>query len=388
MREACPLWENHGGSSAAADRGTKQHEFTENPVDDGSLSDDELIAAAECIDYATVLKDGFEAEGYRVEEVIEAYLPIDDRKWSIPSFNPLTGKTRRRRAEATTAGFVDRILLVPDKEHIEVMDWKFGKWAVEAAIDNLQGIAYVLGAFKQWPWAKTIRLSFKQPHLATLGLDDVTAHTFSRADIPELTLRVVTVVERAADAAANVGEYERATPCVPACLFCGRRGRCKKVTDIALRVGKKYYPAAIPENITAEDILDPRDRATGMRLAQIVSAWATGFKSESTRQVIMGESPLPPGYEIKQYSKRKIEDPAKFRRAALAFLSDEEYINCLTPTLGSTETAIRDKTPRGKKKDAVKEFQAHLETQKAIGRTTPSPYLAVVTKAPGSGDSK
>jgi hypothetical protein len=267
------------------------------------------------------------------------------------------------------------VILVPTAKHIEVMDWKFGKWPVEAAIDNLQGISYVLGAWREWPWAETIRLSFKQP-----ALDSVTEHTFRREDIPDLMLRVKTVVERAADAAANVGEYESANPCVPACLFCGRRGRCKKLADIALRVGKKYYPAAVPENITAESVLDPRDRAIGMRLAQIVSAWAGGFKTESTRQVLMGEAPLPPGYEIKTYSKRKIEDPVKFGKAARTFLTDEEYMNTLTPTLGATEKAISDKTGRGKKKEAVKEFQRHLEEKKAIGRTNPSPYLSAVVK--------
>ena len=384
MREACPLWAGTGESNVAAERGTAQHKFTEDGVDDNVLDDWEFSAAAECIDYAHNLKQKFIDEGYEVEEIIEAFLPIDDRHWTVSVYDTKLLRSKKVKETSTTAGYVDRIMLVRDIEHAEVMDWKFGAWEVEHARDNVQGIAYVLGAFRRWPWIQTVRLSFKQPKL-----DLVTDHVFSRADIPELTLRVVTIVERAAACAKRVS-YKHANVCVPACLFCARRGSCKPVQDIILKVGRKYYPVGIPDNITAETLDDPKQVEVGLRLCQIVTAWATGYKQQKTQQVIMGDAPVPDGFELSTYSKRRIEDPIKFEQAALKFLTPEELRASFTPTLGAAEQAVSDKAPRGSKTSAVKEFKQHLEDEKAVVHTTPAPYLKALSKkkSESSGSGK
>jgi hypothetical protein len=149
---------------------------------------------------------------------------------------------------------------------------------------------------------------------------------------------------------------------------------------IAIQVGQKYYPAQVPEDISAMTLNSPQERAVGMRLTQLVKAWAEGYRSESVRQVLMDGTPPPEGFELVTYSKRAIEDPVKFERAASKFLTPDEYQQTLSPTLGATEKAIRNKAPRGQKDDAINDFKAHLEDEEAVTHTNPVPYLGAVSR--------
>jgi hypothetical protein len=397
MREACPLWHSTGEAGEAAARGTLQHLVTETGEDHADLSDEEIAAAVECMDFADMLKAEMEAQAIQLEatpppsfkgsaeewaqrivdnvkmktvvyDEIEPYLPIDDRQMkNIPFFDWKTGGTNLINFEATTAGYADRILKAGN--HAKVLDWKFGRWPVEEADNNTQGIAYVVGVFKKFPDVDSVELIFKLPHQK-----DITRHTFYRHQLDELYLRIVAIVERAIQN-AHQEDYSKATPNVPACIFCARRGNCEKLHEIVLNVGHKFYPAKIPSDISVSVLKNPADFANGMRIAQIVTAWAEGYKRQGTQQVLQGAVEIPEGYVIAEYSKRKITDAEAYKESTKGFLTRKEYNATLKPGLTAVEEVIKGKAARGQKSKRVNEF---LEKQKGVEKTVAAPYLKAI----------
>jgi hypothetical protein len=338
--------------------GTRAHGVVETGEDDNRLSDEDTMAAAECLDFvarhaqimqeeadrarAEARYDGQHAkpEFFKVTELKEVKLAVDDLKFPD--------------ADCTTSGYVDRVLLNWDKTHAEMFDWKFGKWPVESAANNLQGIAYVLGLFRMYPSLLSVRLFFKQPHL-----DYTSEALFNRDQIPELYLRVQTVVARAREARSK-GDFSMARPGVPVCNFCAELGRCDKVCAFACKVARKFHPVEIPENITPSLINSPDQTALGLRLAAVLKVWCDAFRSQVTERVIRGDAPMPAGQKVQEMQKRELLDMAKLKTAALKYLTESEFQTTLECTFGSVEDLISEKAPRGHKKNTVEEFKQLL----------------------------
>lgn len=372
MREACPLWATTGEAGEAAARGTLQHAVTEDGEDREGLTDEEIAAALECIEFADSEVERLSQGGkVKVLDTKEEFLPVDRRMWSVPVFNHTTGGVDFVDTDCTTGGFADRVIVAGDYAH--VMDWKFGKWPVEEAQDNVQGIAYVVGTFRKYRQVKRCQLTFKLPHQ-----DDLTTHTFHRSELPELYLRIKLIVERAVEA-TRTADFSKAFVNVPACLFCARLTRCEPAAKVILNVGHKYYAAEIPENIDPDILHDPKDVAKGLRIAQIVKTWAEGYRSMRTQQILEGTAEMPPGFVFALWKgRRKIVDEDAFRESAKQFLTDDEYVSSMKPGLTAVENIISEKAPRGQKTSTVREFKDCVQ---GVERGADVPYLkAVPTK--------
>lgn len=346
MREACPCYSPRGGTSEAAERGTLQHSAAESESDIDALTDDEAEAVAVCLEFV----ESRRAQLPGCAELKEPYLPID--------------------AEATTAGYADIVLVSADETHIEIADHKFGAWAVDAAETNPQGICYVLGIFFRYPKVQTIAIHFIQPKLQR-----VSSHTFSRADETALRMRVNTIVARAKLATADES-FSQALPNSPGCLFCGNLGRCPKVAEIALKIGKKFHPLAVPDDITPSVALDPANTTLAMRLTGVVSAWAEAFRRQTCDRVICQGAPVPEGFELKQGAgRRSVVDATKFRAVALLSISAEELEKIASYGLTDAEALINSKAIRGQKKVAVDEFRKALLEEGAVKPGEPFVFL-------------
>src|SRR5690348_15480883 len=167
--EACPYFRNRQQKTkhARTVAGEKGHKSVETGVDDQSLSDEDLQAVAEAADFAAgrkaqlemeaqlAAKEALEKFGRKIltdiEEHKELYLPVDDLVFDD--------------AEATTAGYVDLLLISWDRKYAELIDYKFGYWSVEDAKNNLQALAYILGVFKKFPSVERIKFFFKLPNV-------------------------------------------------------------------------------------------------------------------------------------------------------------------------------------------------------------------------------
>ncbi len=347
IREWCPMFKNRQTEivHARTTAGTRAHGVVESGEDDTRLSDDDAVAAAECLDFVDLRRrmmadTGNVATAFGVTELSEVYLPIDDRKFSD--------------CDSTTAGYVDKVLINHDGTYAEMFDWKFGIWPVESAENNLQGIAYVLGLFRLYSKLNCVRFFFKQPLLGVTS-----DHIFMRVDVPALYLRVQTVVARARKASEELA-WEMANPAVPACNFCDRLGECPRVAAFACQVGRKFHPLAIPEEINPSLLNSPAGVADGLRLAGVLKIWCEAFRRQASDRIIRGDAPLPPGQKIQTMRKRIVVDEDKLRGVALRFLTSEEYASTLSPTFGDLEDLIKEKAPRGQKENTVKEFQQAL----------------------------
>jgi hypothetical protein len=333
----------------------------ESGEDNNSISDEDALAAAECIDFrekrraelqeaankaysASPTNKAGLSDDYIVQELTEVYLPIDDCEFAD--------------CKATTAGYVDNAFLVRAFFYGELHDWKFGMWPVEDADKNLQGISYALGLFKKYPWLRAVRFFFKQP-----PLDSLTDALFTRAMVPELYLRVQTVVARARKARGLLakGDWSMATPYVPVCNFCRHIAECPIHLTNALKIAKKFAPLEFPDSIDSHTILDAHQSALAMTLSSVVKIWADGFRQRNLDRVLQGKCDMPEGYALAQGGgRRKIDNLEIFKQVALKYLTPEELAREADYHLTPIEETISNKTPRGKKTAMVDQFQKEL----------------------------
>jgi hypothetical protein len=373
MEEACPMFARRNETNAAAEKGTRQHAITETGKDDDSLSDKEVFAAVQCMEFADQQKQRLLKYG-PVEDIKEIYLPIDDRKWMAHIYNPETHLVEEIECDCTTGGYVDRVLIGCRGRVAIVADWKFGKWPIEEAVDNLQGISYVLGLFQKYPKLRTVDLYFKQPHI-----DFLTHHRFQRRDIDAMRLRVITVVERA-DRATQLNDYDRATPCIPACLFCARKADCHKMHNIILKIGQKFHPIEFPDDMNPSMLQDPKNFAKGMRLQQIATTWGEAYRRRGVDFILTGQVKVPEGFMLVRDVKLQVANKETFRRHALNYLTEQEYLDSLKPGLTSVGKAIQAKMPRGEKGAAVEKFRSEIKGTDAVEETAPIVYLKAAPK--------
>lgn len=382
--EACPCYQNRDVANVKAIIGTLQHTSTETGEDNLKLSDDEAVAVAECMEFYERQKQILVEERNRVVaqldsgapslaiasvlELKEVYLPVDEC-----GFPDVDGSI----VQATTAGYVDRALVSWDRLRAVMVDWKFGAWAVEKAENNLQAIAYALGLFKMFPMLGSIEFYFFQPALNLLM-----RAVFTREQIPALYLRVQTVVARAREARGKIAkdDFSMANPMVPACNFCANLGRCPKVADFACKVGSKFYPLAIPSDITPTGLKSKENAEIGMRLSQVMGVWATAFRAQVTGRVLRREQEIPSGYRIESRRERSIVDKDKFRSVCLRYVTEAELSALADYTFGGVEELIQDKAPRGSKKAKVEEFQAALLDTGAVKKSEEYSFLKAVSK--------
>lgn len=361
--EACPCYVGYNDVvHERAIAGTLAHEVTESREDNQRLSDEDSEAAAECLDFYDGRVRLFHEERQlalignpypeSVEEVIElreVYLPIDDCVFAD--------------ANATTAGYVDRAVISHDRVYAELFDWKFGFWPVEKAENNLQGISYALGLFKKYPRLLRVRFFFKLPHQHML-----TEAMFTRAQVPELYLRVQAVVARAR-AARQSGDFATANPMIPACNFCANIGKCPRVLEFACKVGSKFYPIEIPEHITPTMAQDKHNTKLMLRLCAVLKIWSESAKRQTTDRILRGDADLPDGFVIASKTPRKLVNNKLYREITERFLTAEELrpLDADNPlTFTAIESAINDKSPRGQKKATIERFRNSLESEGAV----------------------
>jgi hypothetical protein len=386
--------------------GTRAHNVVESGRDDARLDDKDAVAAADCIDFVDRRRQlmeenrlrevarvcdalarefddhpdscAFEAESNvpKIIELKEVYLAVDDKEFE-EMVQVGTARTRSI-VKSTTAGWVDRVLINHDRTYAEIVDYKFGYWRVAEAKDNPQGIAYLLGIFREYPTVDSVRVFFKQPHL-----DLLSEALFTRDQIPALYLRIQTIVARARAARAqiNLGDWSSAKPHVPVCNFCKNLGRCEKVLDFACKVGNKFYPLQIPENITPTLVNDPHQTSLAMRLSQVLAIWAGAFRAQVTDRVLRQEAAMPEGFVLQSKSNREVAIPAEFKKVVLRYLSEQEYADIApVPGFGVVEDLVKERAPRGSKKAAIENLQRELEDSGAVVKGESYSFLRAVSK--------
>lgn len=365
-REACPKYQSRQSDNAASIAGTRQHDAVDAQEDSDLLEDHQALAVAECLAYADNV-----AKRYPGGTVLkEIYLPVDAEQIVVGG--------RNGRIEVffgTTAGYLDFAIVSKDETLAEIIDWKFGAHGVEPAENNLQGIAYMLGLKKKFPKLKTCTVQFVLPHR-----DEIDKHTFSLDDTSVLAhhTRIATVVRRAEEAARLPDDFSTASPTLGACLFCALIGKCPKVAEKVLKVGQKFAPLQLPENVNPTLIYDPVDAALGIKVAQIAEAWAKSFRARATEKAITDEGFIPDGYILVSSQRRTVVDARKLADIAkLCLPADKgpEVEKLFDIPIGPVEELIAISTPRGGKEAAKKSFGEKLIAEGAVELGLPYAFL-------------
>lgn len=391
MFEGCPKFTKRAGPvHEMAIIGLMQHDSTESQLDDDRLPDYRAVAVAECIRFGEerakqfpgckILKEDFlpvDNELIAESEVVEFIITDPDTGLQCPGYRQEIFWHR-----GTTAGYLDYGIISADETEAVVLDYKFGNNAVEEASNNAQGIGYALGLRKRFPKLKKITAIFIMPHL-----DYVSEHTFTTKDFGAMYLRVVVIVRRAIEAHQEPDDFSMATPNTSSCLFCGLVGKCPKVAEIALKVGKKYRPLEIPESVTPSVLLDPEQVAKGIRLASIILQWGEAYKRQATAKTVDDPSFIPEGYILVQSQKRVIKDARKLGDLAKFYLSKlvdspeklEEASKaveaCYDVAITPLEKLLSTLAPRGQKESTIEAFSDKAIEEGIIELGTPFAFL-------------
>jgi len=192
---------------------------------------------------------------------------------------------------------------------------------VEPAPTNLQGWTYALGLLNKFPTLEEIEVHFFLPHR-----NEVTTAVFKRAEFEAMYLRIRTVVHRAKQAKSEltaakteVGVADALSKCkatTSSCLFCANVGRCPRVAELVIQVGKKYAPTIIPDCVSPSLLSDPAQVKAGLEIAQLAATWAKSYRTYATAKAIEDESFMPEGYRLKQKSERELKDKKKAEEIA------------------------------------------------------------------------
>lgn len=373
-REACPCWANNNGPSTEASlRGTAQHEAAEKGELTEDLSDEEAAAVAIVTDIFLTTEAQFKGPAGEPAIVLkEEYLPVDE--------------INNQGWEGSTGGFADLVIISHDLRRAKVLDWKFGKFAVEPAKTNAQGLAYAIGAVE---WIRrnhnripeSVEVEFVSPHI-----EERSSHTFTSADYPEMYARIRTIVARAllGTAQADEGNFDMANPTTAGCLFCGRLAECSKAAALFLKTSKKYEPLKLPEgDIHGFEALAYPERAKSLlQFSAVAGRWASEIRKRVTEAALTAPEFLPDGYYLQATFPRKVTDPKQFFDFLLEQgLPDTVVWEFLDLPITPVEKYISSKAPRGEKTTAVEEFGARAEAAGVLTRSaTPTVSLRLKGK--------
>jgi len=387
-REACPKYLPRNNETRASLEGTMQHDVAETGEDNHRLADFKAIAAVQCMQFVE--------ERFRLypggQLLKEQYLPIDDEliRVQVGTLDVLADPNDPESEiiqeplfvtfEGTTAGYVDTAIISADQTVAEITDYKFGQWGVEDAATNLQGISYLLGLKKKFPKLKKGFVWFFLPHR-----DELKGAEFDLTQVGnQLYLRVCAVVARAIEANKDPSDFSMANPTTSACMFCGHLGRCPKVAEVALEIGKKYRPLVVPPSISTTVFTDPKDTGRGLEVASVIKAWAEAFRQQATAKTIDAADFIPEGYEVVEMSKRTVKNARKLIDFAKRFIppTEADKMDALFDvSIGPIEDLISAAAPRGQKDKTVKEFGAQALEAGFVEMGSPFAFLRQEKKA-------
>ena len=369
--EACPLFLNEQRESIAATAGVLQHKASET----GDLSildsDEQRAAVQDCIDYARRVGVTPYSQEAEVLVIKEEYLGVGDEK--VGEFIGVTG------------GFPDEVYV--GSVEADVLDWKFGRIPVVPTKDNLQGISYALSLFQRFPKLERVRVHFRQPYQGWSEAEHEAkyVHTFLRSDCPALELRVRTVVARKKAAVARLektGGWQDATPRTDLCIWCARKGDCKRLHSVVIQGSEKHPDFIVPATLNVVELNRADVVKAAFKWATQVDKIAAAVKDRCRKLVL--EENLELGEDIKvvkrveRQTKNIRELVAGARRAGVTLL---ELLPLVSVPFTKVEELVKKKAPKGKGAEAIRRLQADWLENGAVEMGNPV-YFIQEAKSP------
>lgn len=337
-KEICPHYKNSSGTNPVAEEGTMLHERLQMG-DVSGLKDEQRVAVEMVANVFNAAARELAASGTTVIEMVERRVNVAEETW----------------------GTADLILMSQDGKRAKVCDAKFGWNPVEDAEVNLQGWAYAVGVFYEFPTVEEIEVIFAQPRC-----DELSRHTFTRAaDYNRMLVRIQTVIARAEDPNAPYNAD------AGNCTWCANKASCPTLHKLALLVAPTVElesAFAVPPHLDPKTMEDPNTVSQARKIADLLENWIEAVKARATE--LAKEGVDIPGWRLMSKSvPREITNPG----AALGIAMTDYGLTLedILPTIKRVsvpdlETAVAAKAKRGEKQQLKQKFEDSLRDVDAI----------------------
>ena len=371
--EACPLFKNEQRESAAATSGTLCHKACE--LEDTSLcdTDEQVLAVNRCLDYARRVGEEKYSEAGEILVFKELALSVGSEK-----IGEFTG---------VTSGFPDLVYVA--KTFADIADWKFGAEPVVPTKDNLQGIAYALALFEKFTSLLEVTVHFYAPnqHWSEADQRAKYVYTFKRADIPQLELRLRTVIARKHAAVDRLDrsagrDWRDASPRDSLCLWCARKGDCAKLHGTIIRSSEKYPDFVAPAVLDPLKLTRTDEVKLAFRWANQVEYIAKAIKGRCTTMALTENLELGDDMKIVKREERQTKDIKILIATALEHgCLQGELESLMSVPFTKVEELVKKKAPRGKGAESVRQLQEDWE-QRGATEYGPPVYFLKEVKSP------
>ena len=268
-------------------------------------------------------------------------------------------------------GTVDRVVITG--KHVDIVDFKFGRGAIDDADINIQGQAYLLGVMDKYPELETATVHFIIPRR-----DEVFTADYTRADMEGIRLRINLIISLATQESPDL------RPNTEGCRYCKHKLSCTALSDKFLPIAKKYEEAVgdfelnLWGSYSPTEIEDPEMLAKMLNVSQVVDRWAESIKRQALKLAIEEGLEIP-GYDLHfRNASLKIKNGQDAYDALEHLLTPEEFMEVCSVSITALTKAYSDKLPRGEKKSARGKIEQELESAGVLPseeNRDRSPYL-------------
>lgn len=290
-------------------------------------------------------------------------------------------REQRLEIPGVTYGFADRVIIHEKhgKLHAILPDWKFGVVPVTDAKDNRQGMAYVSGAFHQFPEIETAMPVFVLPRQ-----DTITHHCFHRKEHARIDLTIRTIIDRARlyrktqDASMLRMTEEN-------CLYCGAKATCPLIRPFCLSLANRYAPLEVPPEVHSSQVTSEANAAKLYAALRIMEKMVDSGKKHLVDLALQNDGLRDEQgnkvYEIAERAgTRTIKDHGVAYLIFREYLDADELAQACKITLGEAIKLATDKADKGKKKALRAEIETKLLDADVISSGEPVRYLRKVGK--------
>lgn len=354
---ACPGFAPSGGTSDAAESGTRIHEALETGSFDKLTEFEEYIAGL-CGDAVEKIlgNAGFDLSKGDVKDIREIRVDI-------------------ACGDESTFGTCDRLFIKGNKAI--AMDYKTGVSKIDDAEDNMQAKAYTVGIFQQFPEIDTLDFWFIVPRR-----DELLFASFTRDNVAEIQQEIANTIRKARKAKECWTKGEISVDMLSAspdhCRWCANAHRCPAVASTAIKVVERYAeePLTLPEIVHGSEINNPETISNLLKLAPILEKCISGWKNRA-REMAFEEGLDIPGFErAERGGIRKITNPVAAWDRVKDMMSIEQFLAALGDiSAAKFEDAVGSTAPRGKKKELISTVMSDLFADGSVHVSNGSQFL-------------
>ena len=252
---------------------------------------------------------------------------VDELQGTIE--NPELHNENKLTCDGDVYGYCDLVITGADDPEGHVIDYKFGWLPVTDAEVNLQGMAYVAGAFAKWTHIDTFTMHFLQPRLGVIS----TAR-FHREGVEDILARIRYIVEtvNSYDSDKDVGLLH-ANP--KNCLYCSRKITCPAFVEA---MSKGVRPGLLPT--TAGDLDDPEYLSKCLDALPALDAFIRDVK-EASLSIRVEDGIEIPGYDLSvRRGSAKFGSPSDAYEVLKDIIDLSDFLECVNVSLPKLQKKV------------------------------------------------